>query len=429
MTDLQTILNDAVQRHRDGDLTAAAQGYRTVLRHIPAQPDALHLLGLVRLRQGRVGVGGALMRQAIACRPDHADWYCNLGHADLAAAGEEAAGVEAAVRRYGQALSLRCDQHAARQAQYQAIAARIRRDPRFDDDRPAGRRPGPAAIDPSLMVSIIICSVNPEKFRRVTANYAALFAGTAHEIIGIHDARSLCEGYQRGFARSRGEVILFSHDDVELLDDDARDRILTHMQSVDLLGFAGTTRLTGPSWFSSGWPHQYGFVIMNRPTADGPWRAELFGATPGQSRTESIQALDGLLMVARRSLVARIGFDSEIFDGFHLYDIDFSWRAAQAGCRVAVAQDIGIIHESTGNMDDVWQHYARRFLQKHAGTLSVAAAGPNPGRFAMLRSRGQLRAWQRALRALTDQANWPAALDDAAKTLHQLQDGTPGHGL
>jgi hypothetical protein len=36
------------------------------------------------------------------------------------------------------------------------------------------------------------------------------------EIIGIHDARSLADGYNRGIAQSRGEHIILSHDDIEI---------------------------------------------------------------------------------------------------------------------------------------------------------------------------------------------------------------------
>ena len=39
----------------------------------------------------------------------------------------------------------------------------------------------------------------------------------------------------------------------------------------------------------------------------------------------NVQALDGLFMAARRSVIERVSFDPVTFDGFHGYDLDFSY--------------------------------------------------------------------------------------------------------
>jgi len=54
-------------------------------------------------------------------------------------------------------------------------------------------------------ISVLICSIDADKYARVTANYQRLLSGHPHEIIGIHDARSLAEGYNRAVQKSRGE--------------------------------------------------------------------------------------------------------------------------------------------------------------------------------------------------------------------------------
>ena len=70
-------------------------------------------------------------------------------------------------------------------------------------------------------ISIIICSADPQLFAKVCANYRpALLRSVSHEIIGIHDACSLCEGYNRGIARASGDVLVFSHDDIEIVTPD-----------------------------------------------------------------------------------------------------------------------------------------------------------------------------------------------------------------
>ena len=63
------ILTRAVERHRAGAADGAAPLYRLVLALDPAQPDALHLLGLLIRRQGRLDDGVVLMARALRVAP------------------------------------------------------------------------------------------------------------------------------------------------------------------------------------------------------------------------------------------------------------------------------------------------------------------------------------------------------------------------
>jgi len=65
-----------------------------------------------------------------------------------------------------------------------------------------------------------------------------------------------------------------------------------------------------------------------------------------ERETKGLQALDGLLLATRRETALRLGFDEATFDGWHLYDLDFSLRAAQAGLDCATCNDILVVHGS-----------------------------------------------------------------------------------
>lgn len=93
-------LQRALQHHERGALDAAAALYRQILQADPQHADALHLLGVLALQQGRLDEAVQLISQAVARRP--ADNYlCNLGNA-LKAQGRLADAVAA----YRQALAL-----------------------------------------------------------------------------------------------------------------------------------------------------------------------------------------------------------------------------------------------------------------------------------------------------------------------------------
>jgi hypothetical protein len=217
------------------------------------------------------------------------------------------------------------------------------------------------------MFSIIICSIDDRKSARIQAHYRALLAGHAHEIILIRDAKSLSEGYNRGFAQSSGEILIFSHDDIEILSDDFAPRLLRHLNTHDVVGVAGTTLLLGPTWITAGQPQIHGCITHRLPAS---FLFECFGPPSAK-----VQAIDGVFMVARRKVLEAIPFDEATFDGFHLYDLDFSYRVHLAGFSIAVPWDIMIIHDSMGNFDAVWQDYGRRFLAKHRARLPDVMRG------------------------------------------------------
>ena len=76
----QSLLQQAFEAHRRGQLALAARGYEAVLACDPQQLDALHLLGVVRRRQGRAGEAESLIRRALALNPGLTAAQYNLGN-------------------------------------------------------------------------------------------------------------------------------------------------------------------------------------------------------------------------------------------------------------------------------------------------------------------------------------------------------------
>ncbi len=102
------------------------------------------------------------------------------------------------------------------------------------------------------MLSVIICSIDPAKYAAVTANYAEVLAAHPHEIIGLHDARSLAEAYNRGARRARGDILIFSHDDVEIVSPDLAGAISRATATLDVAGIVGTSKVISAYWPNAG---------------------------------------------------------------------------------------------------------------------------------------------------------------------------------
>jgi hypothetical protein len=212
------------------------------------------------------------------------------------------------------------------------------------------------------MLSVIICSVDPQRFEAVRDYYLRILGDEPLEVIGIHDAPSLSAGYNEGIRRSKGELLVFCHDDIEILAADFWPRLQGHLSRFDLIGVAGTNKLVRPAWAGAGPPYLYG-QIAQLNAAQQCYDVCIWGA-PARA-VSGIQALDGVFLATTRRLVETLSFDEQTFQGFHLYDLDFSFTAYLRGYRLAVCNDLMLIHASWGNFDDEWQRQAELFREKY----------------------------------------------------------------
>jgi predicted TPR repeat methyltransferase len=74
------VLAGAIGLLREDRLAEAEAAFDAVLRTWPQQPDALHYLGVLRHAQGRTDEAIALVREALALRPEDAGAWNNLGN-------------------------------------------------------------------------------------------------------------------------------------------------------------------------------------------------------------------------------------------------------------------------------------------------------------------------------------------------------------
>jgi glycosyltransferase involved in cell wall biosynthesis len=211
-------------------------------------------------------------------------------------------------------------------------------------------------------VSFIICSHRPEMLRKTLDSIQSRIHSLEAEYISIEDARSLADGYNRGIQQASGDILVFCHHDIEILSEDFEAHLVEAMAAYDVVGLAGTSHLVSPTWLDSGPPHVHGQVVYPR---DDGYALNIFGDATFELMG-GLEALDGYFFATRREVVSRVLFDAETFDGFHLYDLDFTYRCHLAGFRLGVANRIYVAHESPGNYDSSWETHALRFCDKFA---------------------------------------------------------------
>lgn len=116
-------LRRAVALHRAGRVDGAERLYRTALARDPANPDALHFLGLLTHQRGDTAAAIELIERATRQAPGYADAHNNLGNL-LRIAGR----FEDAERAYRRAIALRPDDVSAHSNLGAALKARGRLD-------------------------------------------------------------------------------------------------------------------------------------------------------------------------------------------------------------------------------------------------------------------------------------------------------------
>jgi hypothetical protein len=354
----------------------------------PAVPAAQAFLaaGNAFRAAGRTAEAIAAYRRAIAAAPQGA-----AGHYNLGLALRDARAWREAIVSFRKVVEISGGRdYAAMQNLVSTLARAIEEGAEPFEAVPPSP---PAGTTP---ISIVVCSVRPALLEAMLENYRAALGEREHEVIAIGDARSLCEGYNRGLALARHPIVVFSHDDVELLSPRPFDAIEHALESHHVVGIAGAALVSGPAVMWAGHPHLRGFVALPGRDPPGAIQATVYGLECGI--VGGMQALDGFFFAARREAALAVGFDEKAFDGFHFYDLDFTYRAHAAGLKLAVTTEVCALHLSLGNFGEEWRRYSQRFAQKFPGL--GAARGANHHYAAHLSSRDNAVRFLRQMRGL-----------------------------
>ena len=242
--------------------------------------------------------------------------------------------------------------------------------------------------------SLGICSHQPERVKEAVFHWQRGLSDLQKEVPTlVVNPPSMAVGYNQILEKCATEYLILSHHDAgpfPLPNYLCGKRLLERMNGVDLLGFAGASRVIGPRWFDS-IAHSFGGVC-NFP-ADPPGKT----ATPEEAmmravgfrvcntsvwgrparRVFNIRTMDGYCLVVNVASARKIMFDESLNPGgFHGYDQDFCMACYAAGLKTAVCCDIYISHNSTGSyFQEKWAEHIQPFLKKWKGRFDGVITG------------------------------------------------------
>lgn len=233
------------------------------------------------------------------------------------------------------------------------------------------------------MISIIICTANPDKIADIELNIKDTI-GIGYELIVINNSKfeyNIFQAYNLGVEKSNFPLLCFMHDDIVYHSKNWGNEVINHFQSPDtgMIGISGTRYLSPvPSiWWAGGEKYsdsENGTLCINciQTSIQHPGKNKYSKIMPLNSPGIQVAVLDGLWFCIPKKMFRLIRFDDNTFSGFHFYDLDISMQIHDSGYKIFCVYNIIVEHISDSNTDMNWLKACMAFYHKWKNHLPVS---------------------------------------------------------
>lgn len=219
------------------------------------------------------------------------------------------------------------------------------------------------------MLSLIICSRNISISNKLDENIKETIL-VDYELIIIDNSSnqlSLFEAYNIGINRSKGQILVFLHDDI-LFQTMGWGKIIHLLfeqdSDIGLIGIAGSSVKTKMP--STWWEGPIYIRIIQHHKNDKASENKNQGFR--YKDIVEVAAIDGVLMIMKRN--NNIKFDENL-RGYHNYDLDLSLKHHKINKKVCVTNQIVIEHFSGGTINKDWYLSTSKFHKLNSENLPI----------------------------------------------------------
>ncbi len=192
----------------------------------------------------------------------------------------------------------------------------------------------------------------------------AAFGGADATLITSADkpiARTYNEMLEASLGMEGVEAIVLLRQDVEITDPRFLSKIrdaFARDPRLGIIGPVGGSGVTSLRWWQA--RARYGRLRTSR------------GVLAGINEAHAVDCVDGLCMILRPQVAARVRFDDATFTGSSGYDVDYCFRVRDEGFGVAVEPIDVVRHGPAYDDDDAFRSAAAAWQGKRAARLSTA---------------------------------------------------------
>lgn len=190
------------------------------------------------------------------------------------------------------------------------------------------------------MISVIVV-YNKENFESSLLSISLARQSVRFELILVENIdnrnfTSAAHALNFGAGKASGEVLMFVHQDVDLLDDQFIEKAELMVNEVGDIGVAGVAGMA--EYGLNHQDRQRNIIFQGVPSRE--WGREI-------KKPERVQTLDECLLLVPKKVFDMIKFDSKVCGDWHLYGVDYCLSVTEIG-KEAYALPLPIYHQSTG---------------------------------------------------------------------------------
>ena len=179
--------------------------------------------------------------------------------------------------------------------------------------------------------------------------------------------KSLSQVYNEILEESSNNLVVLCHDDLEFDTKDWGKKIIKHFDNSDygILGVAGTTEIPKSGMW---WEDKRKMLGIVNHKHEGKKFESKYSKSWGDKITQCC-LVDGLFIGINKNQIQHT-FNQDI-EGFHFYDVDFSFRNFMSNVKIGVIYNIRLTHLSIGQTNQKWEENRILFSEKHQDVLPI----------------------------------------------------------
>ena len=182
----------------------------------------------------------------------------------------------------------------------------------------------------------------------------------------INNGESLTKAYNRGLKQAKNNIVVFCHDDLTIDTKQWGTKLIKQFEKnpeYAIIGVAGSKNMpvSGRWWENP--KKMYGRVAH---THEGKTWLSSYSEDLGHE-LEEVVVCDGVWFAVDKTRIKK-EFNENV-EGFHFYDVTFSFENHLEGAKVGVTTAIRINHQSIGQTNDSWEKNRADFSEAYQAHL------------------------------------------------------------
>jgi glycosyltransferase involved in cell wall biosynthesis len=180
--------------------------------------------------------------------------------------------------------------------------------------------------------------------------------------------KSLSQVYNEIIDESSNDIIVLCHDDIYFDTKNWGKRLLRSFEKnpeFGILGVAGSTYMPKSGQW---WEDRSKMVgVVNHEHQGKKWESK-YSINEEHEIKETV-IVDGLFIALNKNKIKK-GFDESV-EGFHFYDVEFSFQNHLDGVKVGVMFNVRVTHKSIGQTNQKWEENRNIFAEKNKNILPI----------------------------------------------------------